>query len=869
MFLSMLAGDVAHSHGHEFSRTPAPPAGTTHGQPFGRRLTLPRAVLPSTRQRSPHGPSPLGPLVRRATTPAWSGSVKVTMAEVKEEPEEEVEEKDSRHSEDSLSGFRMPGAFHGSSHTQESIEPSATVSSPVAPTAPLLQRIMTTPESSLASPTIFSPLSLDTPTSEMFEEPSFPAVTKRTRGPKSTLRFAHPIPTHPLGKHGILRPKILLQLQQRREPSGFHRPLYDVLPANRFAPRTKIGQKIHRLHRGKDGLEADDLVVINAEDYCVSDTCSEEIENADPRAIVGVISPSFAATVATTVAEFTLENTVWSIKAGPNGASYILESQGETPQTARWYVPKRKRSSVIVGSSVTPAAAEGRKFYFTTILPDSKQHPIVASMTKNSLEVSESYTIASREGEIATDETTRKLIVISAAWVFFMEGWSNNYQVKPRNNSCSKPLARANSLPIEPTRRRSIFTHSPSRSPSLQPTPIEDISCSPLSKPSVVSSMVNQRLSASFRSSEAGLQPEQDEPRTSNSPVIVDRQASVTSQTTTSDTLSQAQQAHLQSTTPPTPPTKGWALRARAPGPAVVPRARDRSNSDERKRHSWGHHELRPKVTSLARSMSHRLGRDRSHLLTAASACDIPVASIEEPPQTSHAGVQHFRRISQRLRRLNLGDPDATNVTAEVLQAFTPLQQSSPTPSRPTTAKSIAPSETITLNNTSSFNALPKADLDFAAHNKWQSRPRTAQSPTTLNGWMSAAQSTDTLPDPGQVSWWQQYDQFIAKDGFQRLERNCSPVVERYSLEQSQRHSQEISQTTSHERWPLPMPSLEAEASFYSSSREVKAPLIELPPRQMSRSVDDEAPFSPVELPAARSRRMSIWKGKFRSRFHV
>lgn len=859
MFLSMLAGDVASAHGHEFSRTPTtPPAGTTQVHPLGRRLTLPRAVLPSTRQKSPHGPSPLGPLVRRATTPARAASVKLTMAELKEEPEEDVEEEDSRHSEDSLSAFRMPGAFRGSSHTQEPIKPSG--SFPIASTGSPVQTIISSPDFPLDSPTIFSPMSLNTSPTTTFEESSIAAVTKRTRGPKSTLRFAHPIPTRPLGKHGILRPKTLLQLQQRRE-SGFHRPLYDVLPANRFAPRTKIGQKIHRLHGGKDGLEADDLVVINAEDYSVSDTISEEIESADPRAVVGVISPTFSATVAATVAEFTLENTVWCIKVGLNGASYTLESQCDTPQIARWYIPKRKRNSVIVDGSVIPAAKDGRKFYFTTILPGSKQHPIIASMTETSLELNDSYYVASREGEIITDDTTRKLIIMSAAWVFFMEGWSNNYKVKPRTNSCPKPThARANSLPVEPTRRRSIFTTSPARSPSLQPTPIEGVSRSSSLRSSEAPSLVSQRLPGAFFLPEIDAEPEQDEPRLSSSTIVVDRQAS---QITTSDALTQDQQAHLQSSAPKTSPVEAWTtLRSRAPGSVVVSRVRDESSNDEkaRKRRSWGHHELKPRVSSLARSMSHRLRRDRPIVLTAEPACDIPIASIEEQPSSPHAKVRHFRRISQHLRHLDLAKPDATNITAEVLLPFTP-HQSSTSPPRPTTGKSVAPSEKITFDRKVLYNAPPKADVDFAARDSKKPPPRIEHPPVTMDALMAAAQSTDTIPDPAQVSWWQQYDQFIVKDNIRKMERNCSPVVERYSLEQSQRVSQEFSQE------PLRSYPQEVGAPVRTPSKKVKAPLVEVPPENMSSSVYNEAQIS--GCPVVCSRRLSVWKGKLRAKLHV
>lgn len=768
----------------------------------------------------------------------------------------------------------MPGAFHGSNYTQElePMQPSAIFPIPVVPPEPLVQTTISTSDLTLASPAMMSPISLNTPTTATYEESSLPAVTKRARGPKTTLRFAHPAPpTRPLAKHGLLRPKILLQLQQRRE-SGFHRPLYDVLPANRFAPRTKIAQKLHRLQRRKDGREADDLVVINAEDYSVSDTNSEEIEIADSRALVGVISPTFSATVATTVAEFTLENTIWCIKAGLNGASYTLESQCDTPQIARWYIPKRKRNSVIVGGSAAPAAQEGRKFYFTTILPDSKQHPIIASMTEVSLEVNDSYTVTSREEEIVTDESTRKLIIISAAWVFFMEGWSNNYRIKPKNNSCSKPPhARANSLPVEPTRRRSIFTQSPSRSPSLQPTPIEGLSCSSSSRSSEAPPPAPRRLPGAFCLSDAGLEHDQAESRVSVAKVNVDPQGSGDSQIIPSDVPSRVQQADPQLI--PTTPTEATAsLRARAPGPGVVLRARDMSNNDEKakKRRSWGHLELRPRASSLARSMSNRLKRDRPIILTADSVQDIPIASIEERSSSPHTGVRHFRRISQRLRPLNLGKPDAIDFTAEALRPFTPQRQSSAPTTRPTTAKSLAVSETITFDNTSPYNALPKADFDFAEKDSRESLPRPAQLPVTMDGSMSAAQSTDTLPDPGQVSWWQQYDQFV--------ERHCSPVAERYSLEQIQRRSQETSQEYSQEPLQVHSPEQCQEKSHeclqvhtQEKSQEIKTPLVEVPDEKISSSTDMESHIRGVELPAAGSKRSSLsaWKGKLRSKLHV
>ncbi|QDS74833.1 hypothetical protein FKW77_002732 [Venturia effusa] len=863
MFLSMLAGDVASAHGHEFSR----PA-TTQRQDLARRLTLPRAVLPSTRQRAPHAP------IRRATTPSTAPSVQLTMAELKEEPEDEAEEEDSRPSEDSLSGFRMPGAFHGSIDPQEPIGSSAIVSDIMAPSDTLVQTIISPFDLALTSPAVLTPNSIDSRSAaKSFEHPSLPAVTRRARGPKTVLRFAHPTPpTRPLGKHGLLRPRILLQLQQRRE-SGFHRPLYDVLPANRFAPRTKFGQKIQRLHKGKkDGLDVDDLVIINAEDYSVSDTVSEEIEIADSRALVGVISPVFSTTVDATVAEFTLENTVWCIKAGSNGASYILESQCDVPQMARWYIPKRKRNSVIVDDAAA-FPTQDRKFYFTTILPDSKQHPIIASMTEVGLEVNDSYKIATHEEEIVTDATTRKLIIMSAAWVFFMEGWSNSYKVKPKTSCCSRPTrGRANSLPIEPMRRRSRFTNSPSQSPSLQPTPIEGLSCSSSSNSSEAPSLAAERLPGIFCLSAGGVEPEKDKPKVSDVEVKGNRQAQAAlGQIGTTEIEGHFQQAYSQKLGTRASPEEASTTRGtRVDEALAVHQVRGMSQKDEgeRKRRSWSHRELRPRVSSLVRTMSHRHKRARPIVIPADSTHDDPTACTEERPPSPYAGARHFRRISQHLRHLNLGKPDATHVTAELNEPLTSPQQTPAPQTRPTTAKTIAASETEAFDNTSPYSTPPKADLDFTTSKGRDSLSREAQSATSRDGAISAAQSTDTLPDPAQTRWWHQYDQFV--------ERYCAPVAERYSLEQNESQTGETRRDLEsfQESRQMHLQASPQETSYdhlqnHRQEQANETPFDGNPLQQSSNTAETESPMIALESPTAGGRRLSIWKEKLRTKLHV
>lgn len=857
----MLAGDVASAHGHEFSPTPAPAGTTPQGQPLrlGRRLTLPRAVLPSTRQRSPHDLSPfhLGPRARRATTPVRVASVQLTMAELREEPEDELEEEaEPRQSQDSLSGYTMPGAFHGSVRKQDPLQIPSII--PIIVTSPesLVQTTISPPESSHPGPMILFPMTRTPPMTAAADEESMPALTKRARGPKTYLRFAHPPPpSRPLGKTGILRPKILLQLQQRRQ-SGFHKPLYEVLPANRFAPRTKLGQKFHRLHRGKDGLDADDLVVINAEDHNISDTNSEEIELSDSKAVVGVISPTSAATLDTTVAEFTLDNTVWRIRAAPNGAVYTIESQGDFPQSARWYIPKRKRSSVIAGTSVAPAVKEARKFYFTTILPGSKQHPIIASMTEVCLEMNDSYTIASRQETVVTDELTRKLVIISGAWVFFMQGWSNNYKVSQKRDSCPRPHhSRAYSLPLDITKRRSIFTTDPSRSPSL-PTPMEGLSSSSIEL--FKSATPEPQIAPDTLSVPEGTFVfDRSTSQSTEATVVVTQKVSQTSQATVSDTSTQSHQPGSKPTASIPPQVDTTATpTSQAPSPAIVPRARAIGDIEAKaaKRRSWSHHEVpqwvrQGSLGSLSRSMSSRLKRERPSLLSMDASSDMPIASVEEQPSPRQdRGLRHLRRISEHLRHSKPTSIDAANVTPSILRPYTP-HPSFAHSDRPPTAKSSTRTDTIPSDTANPCNAPP---TDASSIKVMESKGTLQLVPFIMDGSASATQSTETLPDPGQASWWQQYDQFLKQDQhrhFQRLERHVSPVIE-----ELQEHPQKRSQEYPREQ--------------FKEQLQKEFPQNEVPDQQIPNFTSMVSPTSPMSS-AAGSRRLGSWKEKLKTKLHA
>jgi hypothetical protein len=453
----MLTADAASKHGHEFS------------DPQSARRPVPR--------RSPFR---VLPYAARQRLPLRSKSVRVAMGELKEEPEEaEGSEKDATLNEPPE--LKMPGSYHDEPPSPDSpIFPILGITEPTTPCDPL--------------PT---PANEESATSR----PATPPPSKRTHRPRTQYRLAHPPPSKlPLRRQGILRPRVLLQFQQQ-SLSGFHRPMFEVVPLSRFDTATKMGQKLRRLEKGKHNLTAEDLVVMKVEDYSTADSFSDHVEDSDSRDVLGVIS-SLQKQDQTRPGsvQILLENSLWEGTPGKDGI-FDLILHGENPQFARWYIPKSKRRPTQVDGLDCPA--EERKFYFTAILPNSKKHPTIASMSEGHLDIYDNYTVTSdmpsdvpwlpatspaHDDEscvdvnglketpkapeaIPTDDLLRKLIIVSSSWVVFCESWSPHFRYAPSRDpsptyrpSMRPPglNCRSSSLPIP----SSGFDHSRSESPS-------------------------------------------------------------------------------------------------------------------------------------------------------------------------------------------------------------------------------------------------------------------------------------------------------------------------------------------------------------------------------------------------------------------
>jgi hypothetical protein len=194
-------------------------------------------------------------------------------------------------------------------------------------------------------------------------------------------------------------------------------------------------------------LGARDFVVINSEHYRTSD---EESKNMASRDVVGILCPSQSQPEGRRSAQIVIDGSAWSISQTRNDV-YDLTNLGEASHRARWYIPKAQRRN----SMNSTTGLQDRKFYFATILPHTKKHPTVASLSKTALDIYDNYNAYSTSNQEdnaeagesyfeftspmssqtttpmaetpvfnQTDESLRRLILLSAAWITFCEGWS-------------------------------------------------------------------------------------------------------------------------------------------------------------------------------------------------------------------------------------------------------------------------------------------------------------------------------------------------------------------------------------------------------------------------------------------------------------
>lgn len=279
---------------------------------------------------------------------------------------------------------------------------------------------------------------------------------RRRRTPRISTAFhlAHPAPTLVNQKQKLLHvpPKLLLQLQQLSAGSR-PKPVIDVLPSSGIIPRSL--KKFHRMFRSRCELGVNDVMVVRSEDYHVPLRESPGTQDSDDEALSGREVVAVICQIAKaddgSQAEVTLKDgPVWTASPLPKGSFEFTSTDPAGQQhTARWV------RRALPGNPDLAGGPPEYKYTFSMIDPNSRRHPIMATITQSTLDIPDFYTSVSkttgkksrRASLVSTvpeqpevlqadddlhaertthtvDEGTKTLIQVTGIWLALRQNWS-------------------------------------------------------------------------------------------------------------------------------------------------------------------------------------------------------------------------------------------------------------------------------------------------------------------------------------------------------------------------------------------------------------------------------------------------------------
>ncbi|KAF2739601.1 hypothetical protein EJ04DRAFT_284644 [Polyplosphaeria fusca] len=319
---------------------------------------------------------------------------------------------------------------------------------------------------------------------------------KRAPRPKTTYNLAQPPPVAGPRQKLHLRPKVLLQLHQVL-PSRRPKPVYEVIPFSLLA--TRSNRRLAHIFNIRDKLGPNHLLIVKAKDY---DEKTDD-EHWGARDVIGIICPAKKDDKDAVVkAEVLMDDgSNWDVTSMPNGGyEFNYTNVNGLPLKSRW-VPKASGHSrrVSTMSSTSQAVLDDKKFSFSTISANSRRHPIIATMTRASIDVLDSYNMPTATSPstpsspsafptplatpssymdafsligtdndrhpIETDAALRRFIIVSGIWVAFSENWSPAYSLSKQ--AAPSPLSTSATFrPAAPARTVSMSFIDSSRSAS-------------------------------------------------------------------------------------------------------------------------------------------------------------------------------------------------------------------------------------------------------------------------------------------------------------------------------------------------------------------------------------------------------------------
>ncbi|KAF2159667.1 hypothetical protein M409DRAFT_70852 [Zasmidium cellare ATCC 36951] len=354
---------------------------------------------------------------------------------------------------------------------------------------------------------------------------------KRAARPKTQFSICHP-PTESKTLQKLhRRPRSLLQFH-KLSANARPRPSLEIIPSINFS--VKLQRAITRVFKSKHSLCTNDLVVLKAEKYSREEADVEQ----EMRDVVGLIckGKKDEEKNAGGKAQIHMANgKVWEAYPTPNGGyEFFTADEHGLGLTVRW-VPKKSKD----GKVATKAGK--RRFNFSTISPNSRKHPIIATLSSTGLDVNDTYKMPDgaavtplstpkatttvleeamndedEQLQHETDDQLREIITMTAIWVVFKEGWSPNFKYEDKDKEGAI-------FGTSPGKTGSTPVNTPPGSPAQIPmdkrSSLKSLSSGIIRRTSV--------LSRSARSSTYSVR-EEDEPIESPAP---SRSASVVSRT--------------------------------------------------------------------------------------------------------------------------------------------------------------------------------------------------------------------------------------------------------------------------------------------------------------------------------------------------
>ena len=287
------------------------------------------------------------------------------------------------------------------------------------------------------------------------------SASGRTRT-KTAFRLCHPPPVHIHKQRLHIRPRVLLQLQKVSKASR-PTPIFEVLPSVVFAPR--LARHFPRTFKGKAGLGVDDLVIVSSENYESQELHSDDADDLfddkwDKREIIAAICQLGKEDHPCGQGETEIclnHGPSWTASQRKNGTYEFISTDDCGNRTVARWVPRQLKSD---RTSSISSTSEEKKFNFSILNPNSRRHAVIATLDRQTIEISDEYShpstslssqtsstpttssfSASEEVKlpsvgssvtardpIEVDDALRTIITITGIWVAFREGFSPNFK---------------------------------------------------------------------------------------------------------------------------------------------------------------------------------------------------------------------------------------------------------------------------------------------------------------------------------------------------------------------------------------------------------------------------------------------------------